>query len=146
MQIFLTIISGVTVYVIGQAILNFILQPIAKFNEQRGDTSYLLLFWNAKPINASSNSGKAPKDVQEMGSALVSTMSMIPFYGTLSRCGLFSLPARADVMEAAKMLNSISHSKDYIGPQNQNQKEEAVDKIARLLKIEAAYSKSETPA
>ena len=33
MQVFWTIVSGVTVYVLGQAILHFIFEPIKEFNE-----------------------------------------------------------------------------------------------------------------
>lgn len=48
MQIFLTIVSGVIIYVFGQILLHFILEPIKAFNKGRGDASFLLLSLRAK--------------------------------------------------------------------------------------------------
>src|SRR5687768_10695811 len=53
MQIFLTIVSGVAVYVLGQLVLHFVLEPIKAFNKEKGDTSFLLLRHRAIIANMS---------------------------------------------------------------------------------------------
>lgn len=110
MQIFLTIVSGVAVFIIGQAILNFVLQPIKDFNKERMDTSYLLLFYQAKITNAANSNPKAPDDIKEMAASLVSTMSQIPFYRFLVWSRVFGLPTQQAVFEAARELNMIAYS------------------------------------
>src|SRR6266545_715184 len=89
MQVFWTVISGVAVYVLGQAVLQFMFEPIKKFNEQRSDTSFLLLFHQAKITNASNTNPKVQDDIKEMGAALISTMNQIPLYGLLTSLRMF---------------------------------------------------------
>lgn len=83
MEIFWTIVTGVAVFILGQAILNFLFQPIKDFNKERTDTSYLLLFYQAKITNASNSNPKVPDDIKEMAASLVSTMGQIPFIASL---------------------------------------------------------------
>lgn len=142
MQIFWTIVSGVAVYVIGQAILNFVFQPIKEFNKQRGDTSFLLLFHQAKITNASKTNPKIPDDVKEMGAALISTMRQIPFYNFLAWFRVFGLPSKEAVFEAARELNGIacatSPGENFKDGAVSNVK--ALEKIAQLLKIQTGYT------
>jgi hypothetical protein len=141
LQIFWTVVSGVAVYVIGQAILNFVFEPIKKFNEQRLDTSFLLLFQQAKITNALNEDMAAQDEIREMGAALISYMNQIPFYDFLASLRIFGLPSREEVFEAARELNGIAYQTGPVGkgPGSAVENVKALEKIARLLRIRTAY-------
>jgi hypothetical protein len=142
MQVFLTIVTGVAVYVLGQAILHFVFEPIKKFNEQRSDTSFLLLFHQAKITNASNTNPQLQDDIKEMGAALISTMSLIPCYHLLTWLRVFGLPSKEDVFQAARELNGIAYGTGPVGP-NENSavaNTQALEQIARLLGIHTGYN------
>lgn len=129
------------VYVIGQAILNFVFEPIKKFNEQRLDTSFLLLFQQAKITNALNADVAVQDDIREMGAALISYMSQIPFYNILASLSIFGLPSKEEVFEAARELNGIAYETAPVGNGEGSAVEnvKALEKIARLLRIRTAY-------
>jgi hypothetical protein len=104
------IISGVLVFVLGQAELHIVFEPIKDFNKQRGDTSYLLLRYQAEITNASALEKEDRAQIHEMGAALISTVAQIPFYNFLNWIGIFGLPAKEDVEVAAQEINGIAHS------------------------------------
>jgi hypothetical protein len=142
MQIFWTVVSGVAVYVLGQAVLQFVFEPIKKFNEQRSDTSFLPLLHQAKITNASNTNPEIQDDIKEMGAALIAYMRQIPFYSLLASLRLFGLPPKADVFEATRELNGVAYG---TGPAGTNAKSpftnvDALAKIARLLRIQTAYN------
>ena len=137
---FLKIIGGVAAFIIGQAILQFVFQPIKDFNKQRGDTSYLLLFHQSKIVNVTKDK-KACAEIREMGAALVSTMRQIPFYNFLAQLRVFGLPSKNSVLVAAQELNGIVYSLDS-NEQHGNSavtNSETLQKISQLLKIQTAY-------
>ena len=80
---FWKIIGGVAAFIIGQAILQFVFQPIKDFNKERGDTSYLLLFYQSKITNAAKDV-KAAAEIKQMGAALISTLWQIPLSSFLA--------------------------------------------------------------
>src|SRR4051812_29404974 len=112
-QIFLTILSGVAVYILGQTFLNFVLEPIKAFNKERGDASFFMLSLRAKITNASNTDSKIQSEVKEVAAALISTMAQIPCYSLTRR--IFSLPPEQDVFEGARELVLISHGMGPIG-------------------------------
>jgi hypothetical protein len=142
MQVFLTIVAGVMVYIIGQAILHFVFEPIKEFNKQRTDTSFLLLFQQARITNALNPDKKVSDDIKEMGAALISSMGQIPCYQFLSWLNVFGLPHKQSVFEAARELNGVAFT---IGPGESHgdsaaRNVKALEMIARLLKIQTGYS------
>jgi hypothetical protein len=141
MQIFLTVISGVLVYVLGQAVLHFVFEPIKEVNKQRGDTSFLLLSYRHKITNASNKGEKLQRDIKEMGAALVSTMWQIPFYSFLSSLTVFGLPTKDDVLKAAQEINGISWGMGPIGSSATSAIEnyKALKEIAGRLKIKTSF-------
>jgi hypothetical protein len=139
MQIFLTIVSGVVVYVLGQMILHFVLEPIKEFNRQRGDASFLLLKFRAKIANASNDDPDLQSEIKEMGAALVSTMTQIPCFDFCNRLGI--VPSKREVLKAAREIVGISYG---IGPKGKDtftpsQNMESAAEIARLLRIRTSY-------
>ena len=142
MQVFWTIVSGVIVYVVGQAILHFIFEPIKEFNKQRSDTSFLLLFHQAKITNASNMDQNVQKDLKEMGPSLISTMKQIPFYQFLTMLGVFGLPPEEAVFRAVRELNGLAYGMGPIGRETESAVDntKALESIARLLRIQTGYS------
>lgn len=114
MQIFLTVISGVVIYVVGQSILQFVLEPIKEFNKQRGDTSFLLLSYRA-------------------------TMMQIPFYNLFAKFDV--LPAKNDVFKAAQEINGISYGMGPIGKDEDSAQRnyKALQEIADALKVKTSF-------
>jgi hypothetical protein len=141
-QIFLTIISGVVVYVLGQIILNFVLEPIKAFNKERGDASFLMLSLRAKIANASNADPKIQSDIKEVAAALISTMAQIPCYSLMRY--IFSLPSKQHVFEGSREIVGISHGIGLDGKNTSSPQQnlEAARKIARLLKIKTSYDLS----
>lgn len=139
MQIFLTVISGVVVYVAGQSILQFVLEPIKEFNKQRGDTSFLLLSYRAKITNAFNTDKKLQGEVKEMGAALVSTMMQIPLYDLFATCGI--VPTRKNVFKAAQEINGISYGMGPVGNDEGSAQRnfKALQEIADALKIQTSF-------
>ena len=141
MTIFWTAISGVVVYLIGQCILQFVLEPIKDFNKECGDLSYLLLFYQAQITNA--HGGKKEQDeIKQMGAALISTVMRIPFYSLLMRLKIFGLPSRANVFAAAREINGIAHGM-VAGNQDATSARRNTDALVRisdLLNIKTTYT------
>jgi hypothetical protein len=135
------IVSGVLVFVLGQSVLHFVFEPIKEFNKQRGDTSYLLLRYQAAITNASVLDKEDREQIHEMGAALISTVAQIPFYDFLSSLGAFGLPPKKNVEAAAREINSIVYSLQA-GERYRNNAEQnvvALGKIGDLLKIRTSY-------
>src|SRR6185295_1002163 len=63
MQVFATVLAGVIVFILGQLVQQFVLAPIKEFNKERGDTSYLLLRYQALITNASNRNEKAIEEI-----------------------------------------------------------------------------------
>lgn len=103
MQLFATIVSGVVVYVLGQLIMQFLLEPIKKFNNDRGDVIYYLIrFMNIIDNKALAFDGEDKNTVKEMGAALVSSMAQVPFYDFWTRIDWLNLPKKTAIFDATK--------------------------------------------
>ena len=98
---FWKIIGGVAAYIFGQAVLQFVFQPIKEFKKEIGDTSYLLLFHQPQIANATKNKD-AHAELIQMGASLKSTMTQIPFYSFLAWIRVFGLPSKKAVNQADK--------------------------------------------
>lgn len=140
MTIFQTAISSVAVYLIGQTILQFVLEPIKEFNKERGDLQYLLLFYQVQITNARGSEDER-NEIKQMGAALISTMAMIPYYPLLAQLKVFGLPSRENVFAAAREINGIVYG--MMREQDANSSSgntEALVKIGELLNIKTAYT------
>lgn len=135
------ILLGIAAFISGQAILQFVFQPIKEFNKERGDTCYLLLFYQAQITNATKDES-AYNELREMGAALISTMTQIPLYSLLSFLGIFGLPLKRNVLEACRELNGIVYSLRPTAERGQSASQNltALKTIGHLLKIKTSYS------
>jgi hypothetical protein len=139
MDIFAAIVTGVVIFVVGQVVQQFVLAPIKDFNKERGDTSYLLLRHQAVITNASARDAKTVDEIHEMGAALISTVTQIPFYDSISSIRLFGLPSRQSVHEAAKEVNGIVYRMQAGGNVRAEENVRSLTRIAQLLGVRTSY-------
>lgn len=110
--VFWTVVTGVTVYVIGQFIVKLVLDPIAEQGRAIGRVAHVFTF----EADIYSNPGTADPAIQaaslrrlrEASSELRAATTLIPFYDWLARAHLV-LP-RKNIEEACSNLTGISNS------------------------------------
>jgi len=135
MTIFLTIISGVTVFLIGQTVLKLFVEPWQVQRECMAKIAHHLLLY----ANVYSNPGigteeanrEASTETRKLASELIASCHRIPFYNALSKCGLF--PKRESILEAQKNLIGLSNSTHSGEPLHNASRS---DKIKELLDIQ----------
>jgi hypothetical protein len=112
MNIFLTIISGVTVFVVGQGLLKLVIDPVQKLKKTIAEVAFSL--WNDHAIihNAKTVTEEQAKEtfnrLRTLGSRLAAGYQLIPFYNYTRK--LFGLPASRDVSEAGDKLFGLSNN------------------------------------
>ena len=102
---FLTILAGVSVFVIGQFVLKLVLEPIVSFKESLGALSAFCLRHTARITNCAAT----PDDRKEMHlviSMILVKKQGVPFYPAVAR--LLWLPSEQDLIESCRTLNYIS--------------------------------------
>lgn len=112
MTLFTTILAGVSVFVLGQIVLKWMIEPIQEFRKLKGEILFHLAndyatIQNAKVVekDAALEVGKV---LERLGASLLATEHLIPMYSRI-RC-IFSLPEREGIQFAAKRLRLISNS------------------------------------
>lgn len=112
MTIFLTIISGVITYVLGQAILKILLEPAQEMRRTVGSISHALIQY----ANVISNPGvpkeeiiaEASNKLRTLSSEIQSHLYLVPMYEKSAK--LFMLPSQENVLKASKNLIGLSNS------------------------------------
>lgn len=113
-SIFITILSGVTVFIVGQIIMKCALEPYVAFKEQTGKISSLLLREQSKITNGNANL-ELVFALKEAAAVLIAKSKAVPCYSSFSMTRL--LPPYNKVIEAAQYLNLIaSMLEQYINP------------------------------
>lgn len=134
MSIFLTIISGVAVFVLGQTILKLFVDPWQAQRECLANIAHHLLLY----ANVYSNPGvgtdevnrEASVETRKLASQLIASCHRIPFYERLSKTKLF--PAMETILEVQKNLIGLSNSTHSGDPLHNSSRS---DKIKNLLGI-----------
>ncbi len=112
MSIFLTIISGVTVFVFGQIILKLFIDPAQKLKESIAEIAFILWNEHATIHNAETVKETQVKDVyrqlRTLGARLASGYQIIPFYSKLNR--IFGLPPSSAIEKAAEKMFEMSNN------------------------------------
>ncbi|MGJ0483876.1 MAG: hypothetical protein ACR65R_04995 [Methylomicrobium sp.] len=110
MTIFSTIIAGVFVFVLGQIVLKWIIEPIQKFREVIAEIVFYLASDYSDILNASIVEKEialsAGKNLKRLGARLVSSQQLIPFYKRLRK--IYGLPELEDIVKASERLSRIS--------------------------------------
>ena len=114
MDYFIVIFSGILVFVIGQIILKFIIEPIYKQKEVIGDIEKELCYYrdicvNLKKENELMEISKKRKEIEEkfkkLGSQLISKTNSIPYYKIFAILGI--VVKKQNIIEAAKELHVL---------------------------------------
>lgn len=103
-SLFLTIIAGVSVFVLGQFFLKLILDPIVAFKTVLGEVSALFLREQAKITNAHA-SVETQEEIKRLSSSILAHRQAIPCYRWVRV--LFGLPSEDALISSCKSLNWI---------------------------------------
>lgn len=137
-HIFLTVISGVLIFVIGQIILKWFMEPLLSMKEQLGKTSALFLREQSVITNYS-DKDDVVNQLKECASSLLAKKSAITLYCLFSCIRL--VPSAKNVQNATQSINLIAG----LIQQNDKKGNAAMDihaemeKIAKYLKIVVKY-------
>lgn len=140
---FLTIIAGVTIFVIGQFILKLILEPIVGLKETLGEVSSLFLREQSGFINDNVN-----KDVQNevirLSSMILAKKQAILLYSVFAK--ILRMPSASNLIEGCRSLNLISYlviknSSDTLQRKSHTREiYEEMKLVSEHLKIHITYS------
>lgn len=110
--IFYTILAGVSVFVIGQIVLKWIIEPVQELRKLKGEILFHLANDYATIQNANTVEKQvaleAGKVLERLGASLLANEHLIPMYTRIQR--IFSLPESESIKFAAKQLRLISKS------------------------------------
>ena|SRR5258708_22301857 len=134
-QTFWTIFAGVTVFVIGQIIQNFILKPIQDLKRVIGEISHKAKFHS----NVITNSNLAEElvrwasgDMRDLSCQLESRYVIIPFNSFFGFIKL--IPKKENIRDAAKYLIYLSNAGGRNGSITLNN--DTLNKLKKCLNIE----------
>lgn len=105
-SVFTTVLSGVTVFVLGQVIVKSAIEPYIAFKEQVGRVSALLLREQEKITNFN-HSAELLLELKNASALLLVKYSALPCYLKGTFLGMSILPSKSDVIDAAHHLNLI---------------------------------------
>jgi hypothetical protein len=113
----LAAILAILVFLVGQAVLRFILEPILEQRRLIGEVAHALLFY-ANVGHLDSRGGPDEQRRKELDEARITLRGLagrlraslwtVPFYDTLARLG--SVPSKEDVLDAATQFVGWSNS------------------------------------
>lgn len=141
-SVFITVTSGVLIFIIGQIILKLILDPAVKLKETIGNVSALFLREQNKITNLSASDETLHK-MKELASSLMAQKQAIPLY-TATRF-IAQLPPEKCVENACGQLNQISGlagescSKALQGNNGEVQVINAMDLLGKNLNTKVSY-------
>jgi hypothetical protein len=129
---FLTILAGVAVFVLGQFFLKLVIDPWQKQRECIADIAYKLIYYADVCLNPglgkSERNHEASIETRKLAAELTASCYRIPMYACLSRLRFF--PSLAKVREARRMLTGLSRGQDS------DNNATRIDRIRELLAIE----------
>ncbi|MEZ8491247.1 hypothetical protein AB6C81_03300 [Vibrio splendidus] len=103
-QVFVTVLSGVSVFVIGQIVLKLLIEPIISLKMTFGEISGLFLREQPCIIGARA-SDEIRDEIFRFSSLLLAKKSTIPLYSVMRF--FFCLPSSKSLTSAAKSLNRV---------------------------------------
>lgn len=111
MTVFLTVISGVITFVLGQLIIKLFIDPVHDFRRAIADIALALIEYAnvyANPgVAGSETEKKASEELRRLSSRLNAQMYLILYYRITGK--IFGLPSREKVVDAASNLIGLSN-------------------------------------
>lgn len=136
MSVFLTIISGVFVYILGQFVHKLIIEPWQKQKECVANIAYHLIFYanvySSPGVGKEERNEEASIEARKLAAELTATTYHIPAYSLFARIKIF--PKESDIMNARNQLIGLSNCTKSGNPENNYERE---NKIKKLLRIKA---------
>jgi hypothetical protein len=114
-----TVLGGVLVFVLGQSVVKFFIEPIHTQSKLIGEISYSIVFYEdlaagtieLEDLNSHELrkrlEDEAVRKMRHQASELIATLQVIPLYHILSKWGL--IPQERNVYEAATALIELSY-------------------------------------
>lgn len=99
MTLFTTILAGVTVFVLGQIVLKWMIEPIQELRKLKGEILFHLANDHATIHNAKTVKKETALEVgrtlERLGASLLANQHLIPMYSRIQR--VFQLPDREKI-------------------------------------------------
>lgn len=109
--VFPTVLAGVSVFVIGQLLIKFLLDPLQEYFRLKGDIADALIYYAHVYSNPGVGSDELMREAHEClrkhASSLLSRKGAIPFYQFWAKIGL--LPVREQILFAHVNLIGLSN-------------------------------------
>jgi hypothetical protein len=110
--VFLTVISGVLTYIVGQLILKLVIEPLQDLRRTIGSISHTLI----ERANVIQNPGvptqevmdETSQELRKLSSQLRSHLYLVPLYRSTAR--IFRLPTPDEIQAASSSLIGLSNS------------------------------------
>lgn len=136
-QVFYTIISGTIVFVLGQTLQRFVLEPIQNYKKTIGKIDNKLKFYS----NILTNSGfednflaKITDIIRKLSCEIEANYKQIPFNWLLSK--MRAIESKKELAEVAQGLIFLSNAGGRSG-NNIEKCDERINNIRKILKIES---------
>lgn len=112
MTLFTTIFAGVSVFVLGQVFLKWMIEPVQDLRKVIAEVLFYLAndhstIHNAEVVNTE-EALSVGKNLERLGASLLAGQKLIPFYEKARK--VFGLPKRDSIAFASKRLSLISKS------------------------------------
>jgi hypothetical protein len=142
-SIFLTILSGVSVFVLGQFVLKLVLDPIVSLKNVFGELSAFFLREQAKITNANATE-EIQNEIKRLSSSILADRQAILFYMCVAF--ILRLPNDESLINACGSLNRISYLVAGQKPASRGNDIYAdilneMKKVSKSLKITLEYAK-----
>jgi len=140
--VFATAISAVLVFVAGQIVQRFVIEPVQEQKRLIGEIAHVLLFYaNRGPEGVEMGTftaehiHEASHHLRNLAGRLRSSLFYVPFYDALALLG--RVPKKYDVLEAAKLLVGWSNGilNKGSGPDNIRQRRIIAEKLGITKRI-----------
>lgn len=133
-----TIFGGVLVYVIGQLLSKFLIDPTHELKKVIGEVRFNLAFYAPTihtPIaRTPERSDKAYEALLKSSCELFAKVNAIPFYGLVSCISFGFLPSKKHIRDAATQLRGLSTYMHETGDKANSHVEVIGNRIARIEK------------
>ena len=131
MTTFLTIVSGILIFLAGQYFVKFLIEPVMDLRKHIGRIGYLLIFHANKMYSTDENTNELRSEIRKSASKLIE-LTHIPLWYNFTRV-IFAMPTEEDIYKAIPNLIGLSNT---IGEQTiETPKYEKIQTIKELLKI-----------
>jgi hypothetical protein len=129
-----TAVVAVLVFVAGQVLQRFVLEPIQEQRRLIGEVAHALLFYaNRGPMGVKLGTytvedlHEASRHLRDLAGRLRSSLFFVPYYDTMARLGW--VPARGNVLEAAAALTGWSNGVLSESSDNRTRQQHIAEKL-----------------